>query len=83
MQARQVCHWWRTRRAQTFCHGHHFALAALVALLAALGPHHRRTSGLPRAPLGADLKADHDVDRVLHDARAAGSHVRALSDPRH
>ena len=47
-----------------------FALAALVALVLALGPHHRRTSGLPRAPLGADLDADHDVDRVLHDTVA-------------
>jgi len=46
------------------------ALAALIALVAVLGPHHRRTSGLPRAPLGADLDVDHDVDRVLHDTRA-------------
>jgi len=47
-----------------------FALAALVALVLVLGPHHRRTSGLPQAPLGADLDVDHDVDRVLHDALA-------------
>ena len=46
------------------------AFVALIALVAALGPHHRRTSGLPRAPLGADLDVDHDVDRVLHDTLA-------------
>ncbi len=53
-----------------------FALAALVALVLVLGPHHRRTSGLPRAPLGADLDVDHDVDRVLHDALAHRPDVR-------
>ena len=44
------------------------AFVALIALVAALGPHHRRTTGLPRAPVGADLAAAPDVDRVLHDA---------------
>jgi hypothetical protein len=49
------------------------ALAALAALIVALGPHHRRAFGLPHAPLGADLEADHDMDRVLHDAIASRS----------
>ncbi|HET8989300.1 MAG TPA: hypothetical protein VFN43_12350 [Humibacillus sp.] len=53
-----------------------FALAALVALIVALGPHHRRAFGLPHAPLGADLEADHDMDRVLHDAIASRSDAR-------
>jgi hypothetical protein len=62
------------------------AFAALVALVIALGPHHRRTAGLPRAPLGADLDVDHDVDRVLHDVLAGrtGDHRpigRASSAP--
>jgi len=52
------------------------AFAALVVLILALGPHHRRTSGLPRAPLGADLAADHDMDRVLHDVVAGRSDAR-------
>jgi hypothetical protein len=43
------------------------AFAALIALVLALTPHHRRTAGLPRAPLGADLDVDHELDRILHD----------------
>ena len=74
---RQICHWWRDpdgRRLTAM--DIIFALAALVALVLVLGPHHRRTSGLPRAPLGADLDVDHDVDRVLHDALAHRPDVR-------
>lgn len=39
----------------------------LGLLIAALGPHHRRTFDLPRAPFGADARSDHDLERVLHD----------------
>ncbi|MEW1951871.1 hypothetical protein [Terrabacter sp. NPDC080008] len=46
-----------------------FALM-FVAFLAALGPHHRRTFTLPRAPFGADALVDRDLERVLHDAPA-------------
>ncbi|WP_207555874.1 hypothetical protein [Intrasporangium flavum] len=42
---------------------------ALIALLAAaLEPAHRRTRGLPRAPMGADADVDLDTRIVLHDA---------------
>ena len=41
--------------------------AMFVVLLVALGPHHRRTSSLPRAPFGADVDVDRDLDRMLHD----------------
>jgi hypothetical protein len=44
-----------------------FFIAMFVLLLAALGPHHRRTFSLPRAPFGADAHVDRDLDRVLHD----------------
>ncbi|TQN44764.1 hypothetical protein FHX52_3985 [Humibacillus xanthopallidus] len=65
---RQNCHWWRNlheRRLSAM--DIIIAFAALIALVVALAPHHRRTAGLPRAPLGADLDVDHDIDRVLHD----------------
>src|SRR5690242_7927604 len=42
-------------------------LAMFVVVLAALGPHHRRTFSLPRAPFGADAEVDRDLVRVLHD----------------
>jgi hypothetical protein len=48
-----------------------FFLAMIALLVAALGPHHRRTFSLPRAPFGADAEVDRDLDRVLHDAPVA------------
>ncbi len=48
-----------------------FFILMIVAIVAALEPHHRRTFSLPRAPFGADAKLDRDVDRVLHDAPLA------------
>ena len=52
------------------------AIAALVALVVALGPHHRRTLGLPRAPFGADLESDRDLERILHDVIPPESSAR-------
>ena len=48
-----------------------FFIAMIVALVAALGPHHRRTFSLPRAPFGADAEVDRDLSRVLHDTPVA------------
>jgi len=48
-----------------------FFIAMIIALVAALGPHHRRTFSLPRAPFGADSGADRDLSRVLHDTPLA------------
>ncbi|MBC9820019.1 hypothetical protein [Terrabacter sp. MAHUQ-38] len=48
-----------------------FFIAMIVALVAALGPHHRRTFSLPRAPFGADAEIDRDLSRVLHDTPVA------------
>lgn len=48
-----------------------FFIAMIVALVAALGPHHRRTFSLPRAPFGADTDNDRDLIRVLHDTPVA------------
>lgn len=48
-----------------------FFIAMIVALVAALGPHHRRTFSLPRAPFGADAEVDRDLARVLHDVPIA------------
>ena len=48
-----------------------FFLAMIVVIVAALGPHHRRTFSLPRAPFGADIEVDRDIERVLHDTRDA------------
>jgi hypothetical protein len=45
-----------------------FFIAMIVALVAALGPHHRRTADLPHAPFGADAEVDRDLSRVLHDS---------------
>ena len=45
-----------------------FFIAMIVVLVAALGPHHRRTFSLPRAPFGADAEVDRDLSRVLHDS---------------
>ena len=42
-----------------------FFLIMIVAIVAALGPHHRRTFSLPRAPFGADAALDRDIERVL------------------
>lgn len=46
-----------------------FLILLFAALLTLLGPSHRRTSHLPRAPFGADASVDHDLERVLHDLR--------------
>ena len=48
-----------------------FFIAMIVALVAALGPHHRRTFSLPRAPFGADAEVDRDLSRILHDTPVA------------
>ena len=48
-----------------------FFIAMIVALVAALGPHHRRTFSLPRAPFGAHAEVDRDLVRVLHDVPVA------------
>lgn len=48
-----------------------FFLAMITAIVAALGPHHRRTFALPRAPFGADADVDRDIERVLHDTPVA------------
>ena len=42
-----------------------FLLVAAVSVL--LERTHRRTAGLPRAPFGADLEGDVDLQRVRHD----------------
>ncbi len=44
-----------------------FFIVMIIALIAALEPHHRRTFSLPRSPFGADAAVDRDLDRVLHD----------------
>jgi len=59
-----------------------FFIAMFVALLAALGPHHRRTFSLPRAPFGADAHVDRDLDRVLHDVPVSGVTAPAAAAPR-
>jgi hypothetical protein len=48
-----------------------FFLIMIVGILAALGPHHRRTFSLPRAPFGADAELDRDIERVRHDVPVA------------
>jgi hypothetical protein len=44
-----------------------FFVIMIIAIVAALGPHHRKTFSLPRAPFGADSEVDRDLDRMLHD----------------
>ena len=44
-----------------------FFFVMIIAIVAALEPHHRRTFSLPRAPFGADAEVDRDIERVLHD----------------
>jgi len=48
-----------------------FFIIMIVAIVAALGPHHRRTFSLPRAPFGADAALDRDIERVRHDVPVA------------
>ena len=48
-----------------------FFFIMIVAIIAALGPHHRRTFSLPRAPFGADAALDLDIERVRHDVPVA------------
>ena len=43
----------------------------VVAVWALLERNHRRTAGLPRAPFGADLEHDADLQRLLHDLDGA------------
>lgn len=52
------------------------ALLLFLVLVLLLGPAHRRSSGLPHAPFGADadhVHLDHDLDRVRHDALVRGA----------
>lgn len=50
------------------------AFALLISLLAAvtvlMERTNRRTAGLPRAPFGADIEGNADLQRVLHDLDA-------------
>ena len=48
-----------------------FFFIMIVAIIAALGPHHRRTFSLPRAPFGADAALYRDIERVRHDVPVA------------
>lgn len=41
-----------------------------IALIGLLERTHRRTTGLPRAPFGADIEGDADLARILHDLDA-------------
>ncbi|NUO35018.1 MAG: hypothetical protein HOQ27_08120 [Dermatophilaceae bacterium] len=72
VDSRQFCHSWPIpdeRRLSAI--DIIFFIAMIVALVAALGPHHRRTFSLPRAPFGADAEVDRDLARVLHDVPVA------------
>jgi hypothetical protein len=65
---RQFCHSWRDpdeRRLSAM--DIIFFILMIIAIVAALEPHHRRTFSLPRAPFGADAEVDRDIERVLHD----------------
>jgi hypothetical protein len=49
-----------------------FAILILLlgAVVALVERNHRRTAGLPGAPLGTDVSCDVDLARVLHDLHA-------------
>ena len=50
-------------------------IAAFVGLMALLERTQRRTTGLPRAPFGADADKDTDRARVLHELDAERAHA--------
>lgn len=42
-----------------------------LVVVALLENTHRHTAGLPRAPFGADVEGEADLNRILHDLDAA------------